>query len=178
MTKHVTQLWFEALDLQKEAVKKSGQPYNAWMNIPSSKPWYPLQCDFSYMISPAQFEEFIIPHLVEQVNHLERSVYHLDGVGEIPHLDMLLDIEDLTAIQWVPGAGQLDKWNEKWFPLYRKIQDKKKNIILNGGLPINDLKAAEKLIKSLDPTGVYISFAVPDRDTGERMVELIEKWSN
>ena len=178
MTKHITKLWFEAFELQKKAVEEAGQPYNNWMNIPSSKPWYPLQCDFSYMISPAQFEEFVLPHLIEQVNHLERSVYHLDGVGEIPHLDMLLDIEDLTAIQWVPGGGQLPKWDEKWFPMYQKIQAKKKNLVLNGGFPTNDLKAAEKFIKSLDPTGVYISFAVPDRDTGERLVELIEKWSN
>ena len=178
MTKHVTQLWFEAFDLQKEAVKNAGQPYNNWMNIPSAKPWYPLQCDFSYMISPAQFEEFVLPHLVEQVNHLERSVYHLDGIGEIPHLDMLLDIDGLTAIQWVPGAGQLPKWDEKWFPMYQKIQAKNKNLVLNGGLPVNDLKAAERLIKSLDPTGVYLSFTAPDKDTAERMVELVEKWSN
>lgn len=177
-TKYVTKLWFEAFDLQKEAVKNAGQPYNNWMNIPSSKPWYPLQCDFSYMISPAQFEEFVLPHLVEQVNYLERSVYHLDGIGEIPHLDMLLDIDGLTAIQWVPGAGQLPKWDEKWIPLLQKIQAKNKNIVLNNGLSLNDLKASEKLIKSLDPTGVYISFTAPDRDTAERMVELVEKWTS
>lgn len=178
MTKHVTKLWFEAFELQKEAVKNAGQPYNNWMNIPSSKPWYPIQCDFSYMISPVQFEKFVLPHIIEQVNHLERSVYHLDGVGEIPHLDMLLDIEDLTAIQWVPGGGQPPKWDEKWFSMYKKIQDKKKNLVLNGGFPLNDLKAAEKIIKSLEPTGVYISFTAPDKDTAERIVELIEKWSN
>lgn len=175
-TKLVTRLWFEAFDLQVESIRRAGQPFNNWMNIPSSKPWYPLQCDFSYMISPAQFEEFVLPHLVEQVNHMERSVYHLDGIGEIPHLDMLLDIDGLTAIQWVPGGGQPQKWEEKWFPLYKKIQDKKKNIILNNGLSVNDLKASERLIKSIDPTGVYISFTAPDKDTADRMVELVEKW--
>ena len=59
-----------------------------------------------------------------------------------------------------------------------KIQAKNKNLVLNGGLPVNDLKAAERLIKSLDPTGVYLSFTAPDKDTAERMVELVEKWSN
>ena len=83
-----------------------GQPYKNWMNIPSSKPWYPIQCDFCYMISPEQFEEFVLPHLVEQVEHMERSVYHLDGVGELTHLDTILDIEGLTAIQWIPGGGR------------------------------------------------------------------------
>ena len=86
-TAHVTKLWMEAFDRQVATIREAGQHFNNWFNIPSSKPWYPLQCDFSYMISPAQFEEFVLPHLVEQVNHMERSIYHLDGVGELPHLD-------------------------------------------------------------------------------------------
>lgn len=177
-TKLVTKLWFEAFDLQKKKVEASGQPYNNWMNIPSSKPWYPLQCDFSYMISPAQFEEFVLPHLVEQVNYMERSVYHLDGVGEIPHLDMLLDIEGLTAIQWVAGGGQPPLWDERWIPMYQKIQSKGKNLILMGGLSYRDLASSERLIKSLDPTGVYISTGFGQKETVDKMVELVEKWSN
>jgi 5-methyltetrahydrofolate--homocysteine methyltransferase len=176
-TKLVTKLWFEAFDLQKEAVEKAGQLYNNWLNVPSSKPWYPLQCDFSYMISPKQFEEFVLPHLVEQVNHMERSVYHLDGVGEIPHIDMLLDIEGLTAIQWVAGAGQPPLYDECWFPLYKKIQDKGKNIILNSGLSMLNVEGSERLIKTLDPTGVYISYTAGDKDRADRMLECVEKWT-
>ena len=175
-TKVVTDLWFKAFDLQKEKIRSSGQPYNNWMNVPSSKPWYPLQCDFSYMISPQQFEEFVLPHITEQVNYMERSVYHLDGVGEIPHLDMLLDIEGLTAIQWVPGAGQAPIWDERWFPMYKKIQDKKKNLVLMGGISAMNTEASERLIKSLDPTGVFISYSTDTKDKADRMVENVEKW--
>lgn len=177
-TKLVTKLWFEAFDLQVEKVKKANQPFNNWMNVPSMKPWYPLQCDFSYMISPAQFEEFVLPHLVEQVNHMERSVYHLDGVGEIPHLDMLLDIEGLTAIQWVSGAGQAPLYDEKWIPMYEKIQKKGKNLILMSGISAYNMEATERLIKSLDPTGVYISHYAKDKDSADRMLENIEKWTS
>ena len=177
MTRRITKIWAEAFDLQKEAVKKADQPYNNWMNVPSLKPWYPLQCDFAYMLSPALFEEFVLSSIIEQVEHLERSIYHLDGVNQIPHLDMLLEIEGLTGIQWVPGAGQLPKWDEKWIPLYQRVQAKNKVLVLNGGFPVNDLKAAEKLIKSLDPRGVYFSFTAPDRDTAERLLECVEKWS-
>jgi len=177
-TKLVTKLWFEAFDLQVERVKKAGQPFNNWMNIPSSKPWYPIQCDFSYMISPAQFEEFVLPHLVEQINYMERSVYHLDGEGEIPHLDMLLDIEGLTAIQWVSGAGQPSLRDEKWLPMYEKIQKKGKGLILMGALSEIDLAASERLIKSLDPTCVYISYVAKDKDSADRMLENVEKWTS
>ncbi len=162
LTKQVTKFWFEAFDRQKEAIAKTGRPYNNWMNIPSSKPWFPIQCDFSYMISPAQFEEFVLPHLNEQVGHLERSVYHLDGVGELPHPDRILDIEGLTAIQWTAGGGQPPLTDEVWFSMYKKIQEKGKNLILLGGLSGTDMKANERLIKTLDPTGVYISYHASD----------------
>ena len=177
-TKKVTELWFEYFNMQVEKVKNAGQPYNNWMNIPSSKPWYPLQCDFSYMISPAQFEEFILPHLVEQVGAMDRSIYHLDGVGEIPHLDMLLDIEGLTGIQWVAGGGQPPLCDERWFPLYKKIQDKKKNLVLMSGISANDMAGAERLIKTLDPTGVYISYQAGTVEKAEMMLENIEKWTS
>ena len=151
--------------------------YNNWMNIPSSKPWYPLQCDFCYMISPKQFSEFVLDDLIDQVNYMPRSIYHLDGVGELPHIDMLLDIEGLTGIQWTSGAGNAELWDEKWFDLYRKIQDKKKNIVLLSGINEHDEAGAERLIKSLDPTGVYISFGCSSEDKAKDMLEKISRWS-
>ena len=178
LTKKVTELWFEYFNMQVEKVKQAGQPYNNWMNVPSAKPWYPLQCDFSYMISPAQFEEFVLPHIVEQVGAMDRSIYHLDGVGEIPHLDMLLDIEGLSGIQWVAGGGQPPLCDERWFPLYKKIQDKKKNIVLMSGISANDMAGAERLIKTLDPTGVYISYQAGTVEKAEMMLENIEKWTS
>lgn len=177
-TRAVTDAWFKMYDAQLEAVRKVDQPYNNWMNIPSSKPWYPLQCDFSYMISPQQFEEFVLPHLVEQAAYVDRPIYHLDGVGEIRHLDMLLDIPNLKGIQWVSGAGEAPLTDEKWFSLYRRIQDKKKNLILLHGISENDMQGAERLIKSIDPAGVYISVKCSSKEKAEDMLEKITLWSN
>jgi len=176
-TEKVTELWFKAFDLQVETVKAAGISYDSWMGIPSSKPWYPLQCDFCAMISPGQFEEFVLPHIVKQVEYMPRSIYHLDGQGEIPHLDMLLDIPGLNGIQWTAGAGQAPLWDEKWFPLYKRIQDKQKNLVLLGGISERDMDGMERLIKTLDPTGLYISawFSTPEK--AEEIVEKIEKWS-
>lgn len=176
-TNRVTKEWFKAFDRQIEAISKTGQPYNNWMNIPSSKPWYPIQCDFSAMISPAQFEEFVLPHLVEQSEHMERCIYHLDGPGEIPHLDMLLDVPGITGIQWVAGDGQASLFDEQWFPLYKKIQDKNKNIVLLCPSKYPDLESAEKLIKTLEPTGVYIAIGLDTKDEAENFIQLVDKWS-
>ena len=175
-SQEVKKLWFLAYDKQVELVKNAGQPYNNWLNIPSSKPWYPLQCDFCYMISPDQFRQFVLDDLVDQVNYMERSIYHLDGCGELPHLDMLLDIPDLTGIQWVSSPGEEPLWDERWFDLYRKIQDKKKAVVLCKGLNPNDLASAEKLIKSVDPTGFYISVNCANRRQAETLYESILRW--
>jgi hypothetical protein len=45
----------------------------------------------------------------------------LDGKGELPHLDMLLSIDRLCGIQWIPGAGQPPP--EEWPPLLHRIRD-------------------------------------------------------
>ncbi|MBQ6823286.1 MAG: hypothetical protein IJP27_01405 [Clostridia bacterium] len=181
LTKQITEMWIKAYRLQVETIKKTGQPYNNWMNLPSAKPWYPMQCDFCYMLSPAHFEEFILPELVELTKVVERPVYHLDGVGELPHLDRILEIPGLKAIQWAPGAGEAPEWDEKWFPVYRKIQDKKVNVILLRGSGVrdgkNDLEGMEKLIKSVDPSRLYLAGGFPKLQMAEEMIENITRWS-
>ena len=173
----VTDQWFIAYDKQIEVIRKAGLPYASWMGIPSEKPWYPLQCDFCAMISPAQFEEFVLPDLVRQTEYMERSIYHLDGPGELPHLDMLLDIPGLTGIQWVPGDGRPHTADPAWFDIFRRIQDKKKNLVLLGAISEDNIDRAERLIKSIDPTGVYISCHFSSRERAEDMLEKITRWS-
>ncbi len=177
LTAMVKKEWFKAFDRQLKIVRDANQPINNWLNIPSKKPWYPLQCDFCYMISPAQFEEFVLDDIIDQVNYMERSIYHLDGVGELPHIDMLLDIEGLTGIQWVAGAGKEPLYDPKWFDLYKKIQDKNKNLVLLNAINANDLASAERLIKSIDRKGVYISLTCSSKDKAEEMLEKITRWS-
>lgn len=176
-TKEVKDLWFEGFQKQVETIRQTGQPYNNWMNIPSAKPWYPIQCDFCAMISPTHFEEFVLEDLAEQADRIDRTIYHLDGKGELPHLDMILDIPSLTGVQWVPGDGQPQHWDEQWFRIYRKIQDKKKNLVLTGGLSDRDMAGAERLIKSIDPKGVCISADCSSPDGAKRLLENVERWS-
>jgi len=51
--------------------------------------------------------------------HLDHGFYHLDGPGQIPHLDMLLEMERLRGIQWIPGAGAPPA--EEWLGLLQRI---------------------------------------------------------
>ena len=80
-----------------------------------------LQSDFSYMISPQMFERFVLPDVAACCAALDHGFYHLDGKGQIPHLDMLLSLERLRGIQWIPGDGQPPP--EQWLPLLKRIRD-------------------------------------------------------
>lgn len=93
--------------------------YTAWCGIYSDRPYYMLQCDFSYMIGPDAFAEFALPELSASVRRLGRAFYHLDGPGQLAHLDHVLSIPGLNGVQWVPGAGQPDC--RHWPKVYQRI---------------------------------------------------------
>lgn len=176
LTAHIRTLWLEAFDRQTALCGSTGLPYTGWMNIPSLKPWFPLQCDFCALISPKQFAQFVLEDLVIQTEHMPRSIYHLDGPGEIPHLDMLLDIPRLNGIQWVAGSGKAPLTDPCWFDLYRRIQDKKKNLVLLGSINSYNSADIERLVKTFDPAGLYLSGWVNSVDEGHRLVENITRW--
>jgi hypothetical protein len=89
---------------------------------------------------------------------------------------MLLDIPRLNGIQWTAGDGKPELTDPCWFDMYKKIQDKKKNIVLLGAIRGNALPEVERLIKTLDPTGLYLSGWVGTADDCERFVETVARW--
>ncbi len=105
--------WFKYHDAIIDMMKGT-QGYTHWYSIYSDKPSYILQSDFSYMVSPDMFNKFIAPELASSSAKLKNAVYHLDGIGEIPHLDTILQIDSIKGIQWVPGDGEpsLKNWDE------------------------------------------------------------------
>ncbi len=89
-------------------------------------PWAPgrcymLQSDFSAMISPQMFESFVLPDLAACCKKLDFTFYHLDGEGQINHLDHLLSLEKLHGVQWIPGEGQPSP--ASWLPLFQRFID-------------------------------------------------------
>ena len=88
------------------------------------------QCDFSCMISPQMFREFVVPYLAKEMQRLDAVEYHLDGPGAIRHLDALCEIDALDLIQWVPGAGQEQK---DWSELFDRIDAFGKGQMRGGG---------------------------------------------
>ena len=117
----ITALWLRYYDELDAIIRPACRGATCWSPIWSTGKTYMLQCDFSYMISPEMFGRFVVPDLAACCAHLDHGFYHLDGKGEIPHLDMLLSLPRLRGIQWIPGDGQAPP--EEWLPLLKRIRD-------------------------------------------------------
>ncbi len=115
----VNQLWLGCYEELYEVTRHS-MGVTCWGPCWSPGRGYLLQSDFSYMISPAMFERYVLPDLSASCEQLDYAFYHLDGKGQLPHLEMLLGLERLRGIQWVPGDGQPQA--EHWLPLIQRIR--------------------------------------------------------
>ena len=119
--KQITQFWLQYYDELFAITQKTGRGSSPWAPIWAPGRCYMLQSDFSAMISPKMFERFVLPDLEACCQALDHAFYHLDGKGQIPHLDMLLSLNHLHGIQWIPGDGQPPP--EGWIPLLKRIRE-------------------------------------------------------
>lgn len=168
----------EVIRLQSEALKAFYdayqdmenilKPYNMgfgnWGGLYSEKPFYILQDDFAYMISPDMFREFALADIQKQAKWLGRSIYHLDGIGNLNHLDVLLQIPEIQAIQWVYGAGQPSAVH--WMDVYGRIASAGKQMEVIGNTR-DFLSLNEKF-----PGKLFYHTTVDDREaTLQRTIE-------
>ena len=160
----IQELWFRYYDLINSMMAPEAEGYSQWFNLYGEKPGYILQSDFSYMIGPDMFDTFTAPELASSAERMNNAVYHMDGIGQIPHLDSLLAIDGIKGIQWVPGDGEPSTRN--WDELLAKILASGKKLISwaqnPDGTPI---KLAE------DPGQLYFNdrhYSVQDGEAAKR----------
>ena len=140
-----------------------------WIPTWSEGRFATIQCDFICMVSPEISRKFIIPALEEEAGFLDHCIYHLDGPGALPHLDDILAIKKIDAIQWVSGAGQ--KPMHEWLDVLKKCQKAGK------GLQIHDLdcEQAKQLHRELDPAGVVYCVSAKSADEVEDLARWFER---
>ncbi len=163
----ITQLWLRYFNELYEIIRRGGRGTTPWAPIWSPQRCYMLQCDFSYMISPAMFERFVLPDLTACCDALDHPFYHLDGEGQIGHLDMLLSIERLRGIQWIPGDGAPPP--EEWLPLLRRIRDSGKLCQL-----FVSAKGAMTIVRELGGRGFALQIMQPmSRETAAEFLSAL-----
>ena len=143
----------------------------SWSDMWSEGRTQTVQCDFCCMISPEHFRKFALPWLEYEISCLDHAVYHMDGPGQVRHLDDLLSLPQLHTIQWVPGAGQAAA--PAWLDMLRKIQ--------KAGKSLQVLVTAEELraiYQQLAPEKTfYWVMNCPNQTEACRLIDWMKKHS-
>lgn len=127
-----------------------------------------MQCDMSVMISNPAFREFIMPELRSQCELLDYPLYHFDGIEQIRHLDDLLSIPNLRAIQWTQVAGQPPATD--YIPELQKIQRAGKRLIIW----VNQ-NQIEPLMENLSSRGLLLLTDAQSREEADEVVRLVSR---
>ena len=162
--------YFALYEVFYQRLKSVDQPITTWTPLVCDGRYYLPSNDFSIMVSNQMYREFFLEGTMEECTFLDHSLYHLDGPGALHHLDCLLEITELDAIQFVPTDTKAEF--SRWAPVYRKIQDGGKSLQVTCLVDEVNL-----VIDSLRPQGVYLVVRdVPSQVVGEMIIEKVERW--
>jgi len=156
-----------------DRVRAAGQPCTTWAPILHAGPAYVTNCDFICMISTRQFEQTILPSIVEEMRYLERNIFHLDGPGALRHLPTLLDLPELHGLQWVYGAGNGPA--ARWVDVYRRGPGCRQvpSGVLSGRARRGDGRPAK-----LRPEGVWLDVGGDySRDEADAFLRDVQRWA-
>ncbi|MGC8641129.1 MAG: hypothetical protein ACP5XB_14785 [Isosphaeraceae bacterium] len=161
--------FLEVFDHYDALLKARGQPSVTWMGIPSFGRLHIPSCDFAALVSPRVIEEFYLPTLHKEVRAMSHNIYHLDGKGTLRHLDRILEVPEIQAIQWVQGMGK-DMPILQWMPLLRRIQAAGKSVVVD--LSLDEL---EEFIDGMQPGGLFLCIAA-EPELQPDIMKRIEIW--
>ena len=171
--KEITQVWFAAYQRIYDLIKlEDGSSTFGAFYIWGPGKVAKVQCDASAMFSPRMYKRFVVPALTEQCAWLDHSLYHLDGTQAMVHLDALLQIEPLDAIEWTPQAGIETGGHKRWHEMYRRILGAGKSVqVVN--VELNEI---QPLLDTIGPKGVYILIQFKDQHEADQALKLVEPY--
>ena len=162
--------WIEIFQNSYDITHKAAQGSTCFFELWSPGKFYAIQNDFAYMLSPRMFEEIFLPSIKIQSEYLDHAVYHVDGIGNFSHIDVLMQIPAIQAIQILPGEG-------KPSPLYymdilKKVQSAGRNLHIS--IPPNEVKYA---LSELSAKGLFIATSCKSKTEADDLLQYVEKWS-
>ena len=143
-----------------------------WMSL-----WAPgrigqLACDFSTVLSPALFRELFVPDIKKLGSWTEFGVYHLDGKTAMRnHLDTLLEIDEIMAIEFTPGVGSDPTLTEEYIPRYRKILESGKKLYL-----LAAPSEVKPLCELLGGKGLFLCTSADSREEADALIRATRDW--
>jgi hypothetical protein len=169
MIRLANESFFPVFDHYDDVLKAHGQLSITWMGIPSRGKMHIPSCDFTALTSTETFCQFYLPCVQNEVRHMTHNIFHVDGKGMLPHLEHILSIPQIHAIQWVQGVGD-DLPILQWLPVIKKIQAAGKGVLVD--LQLSEL---EPFIAAMKPDGLYLCISA-DENIQPDILKRVEKW--
>jgi hypothetical protein len=167
--REVQDAWFKAYQRCDSICAQAGGHLN-WMRVWSELPMIDLQSDVSCLISKSLFDEYFLPFIAEQAKRIDRTIYHLDGPDAVRHLDSLLAVHEIDAIQWVQGAGA--GRTTEWIDLLKRIQGGGKKVWASC-----DPDEVAILCRELEVSKLLLVVRTPDQKTADECINVAVKSS-
>lgn len=168
----INNIYFRVFDRIYDIINVDGEMAFCYFSIWAPGKVSKLQCDISIMISEDDFRTFAFPFLQEQCNKIDYTLYHLDGVDAVRHLDAVLELENLNAVQWTPGVGRPQGGNACWYDLYKKILNGGKSVMANW-VTLDELKP---LLDNVGNQGLNIQMDFKSEREIDEALKIIEEY--
>jgi hypothetical protein len=152
-------------------LKAAGQLSVSWMGIPSYGRMHIPSCDFASMISPAFFRRFSLPILQREVRTMSHNVFHVDGKGVARHLDAILSVPGVHALQWVQGMGD-DQPIMQWLPFLKDLQARRVPVVVD--LSLAEL---EPFMAEMAPEGLFLWVATTNEAEEQAVLNRLLHWT-
>jgi hypothetical protein len=166
---NVRQLYREVYDAVYEAAGMAEQGTSGWLPYYCEGRYCTTQCDFSCLLSPAQFDQFVLPALEEECDFLDHSVYHYDGRTCLQHFDAITGIKSLDGIQWTPTAGGPPMI--EWLDLLKRFQTTGKHVFI--GCTAEELKNVYH--RELKPNLVFYNVGAKSEREADELLAWLER---
>ena len=170
----INDIYFQVFDELYNIIREGDEMafcyFSSWAPGKMSK----LQSDISTMISVDDYRRFVQPFIREQCQKIDYTLYHLDGVGAMHHLDALLEIKELNAIQWTPGVGEPQGGSPKWYDLYKKILAGGKSIMACW-VTLDELRP---LLDNIGGDGVHVEMDFHNEQEVEQALRIVEEYEH
>lgn len=136
-----------------------------------------LQCDFSALMSPSFFRDFVQESLRQQTQQMDNVLYHLDGKDAIKHVDALMEIDGIDALQWTSGDTGPDGTCEDWYTIYNKAREAGKSLwikVYNGDVD-QWIRNVDRIVKRYGSHSLFLMFPDMSMADGEKLMDFAEK---
>jgi hypothetical protein len=170
MLDQIADEFLQVFDYFDAMLREKKQPSVTWMAVPSFGKMHIPSCDFAFMISTRQFMRYQWELNRREMVHMTHNVYHVDGKGVARHLDRILELPNLHAIQWVQGVGD-DQPIMQWVPLIKRIQAAGKSVMVD--LTHDEL---ENFIAAVEPKGILLTMASENEDEELIILKRVSDW--